>query len=219
MDDAHQVRVGLLTLGDPRTMTGGYLSHLRVAALAEANGARLRFVSFPDRRFPLPALSGRRVLRVARWEPADVLLLDSIAAAFLAPWLRGGGRAVPLVGLLHQPPGGIDHGPARAVVQAALDRHAYRRGGGPVLGRRRARRAGRGGGGGGAAGGGGGGDVPRGGGLGAGEPQRAVRHGVRRGDGGRAPGRGLAGGQPAVPRAARRGGARRPARRRRGAGR
>src|SRR2546428_4126964 len=136
MDDAHQVRVGLLTLGDPRTMTGGYLSHLRVAALAEANGARLRFVSFPDRRFPLPALSGRRVLRVARWEPADVLLLDSIAAAFLAPWLRGGGRAVPLVGLLHQPPGGIDHGPARAVVQAALDRHAYRRAGGPVRARR-----------------------------------------------------------------------------------
>jgi glycosyltransferase involved in cell wall biosynthesis len=35
--------------------------------------------------------------------------------------------ALPLVGMLHQPPGGIDHGPVRTHVQARLDRMAYKR--------------------------------------------------------------------------------------------
>ena len=126
MDDPHPLTISLLTLGDPETVTGGYLYHLRVAALAGANGARLRFVSFPDRPFPLPAASGRRVLRAAREHGAHVLLLDSIAAAFAAPWFPRRAPGAPLVGMLHQPPGGIDHGPARTRVQAVLDRLAYR---------------------------------------------------------------------------------------------
>jgi len=97
-----------------------------MAALAPPNGARVRFVSFPDRTFPLSAASGRRVLREAERPPADLLLLDSIAAAFLAPWLVRRVPRVPLVGILHQPPGGIDHRPLRTHVQAVLDRLAYR---------------------------------------------------------------------------------------------
>jgi glycosyltransferase involved in cell wall biosynthesis len=129
--------VSLVTLGDPGRLTGGYRYHRRMAELAPSCGAAIRFVSFPERPFPLPALAGRAVLRQAR---ADVVVLDSIAAAFLAPWLprrlrsTGGPpwgspdpSAVPLVGSLHQPPGGIDHGPPRRAVQAALDRLAYRR--------------------------------------------------------------------------------------------
>jgi glycosyltransferase involved in cell wall biosynthesis len=126
VDDTHPLTVSLLTLGDPATMTGGYLYHRRVAARAPAHGARLQFVSFPVRRFPLPALAGPAVMRaVARRHP-DVLLLDSIAAAFAGPWLRAGRSGPPLVGILHQPPGGIDHAGVRRVVQAVLDRHAYR---------------------------------------------------------------------------------------------
>jgi glycosyltransferase involved in cell wall biosynthesis len=126
VDDAHPLTISLLTLGDPETVTGGYLYHLRVAALAAANGARVRFVSFPDRPFPAPAASGHRVLRTAQRPGTDLLLLDSIAAAFLAPALLPHGPRVPLVGMLHQPPGGIDHGRVRTRVQAALDRLAYR---------------------------------------------------------------------------------------------
>jgi glycosyltransferase involved in cell wall biosynthesis len=126
MDDAHVLNVSLVTLGDPRTMTGGYLYHRRIADLAPACDARVAFVSFPSWRFPLPALAGPVVLRSVTRRRPDVLLLDSIAAGFLGPWLWRRGLPVPLVAILHQPPGGIDHGPARTRVQAALDRRAYR---------------------------------------------------------------------------------------------
>jgi glycosyltransferase involved in cell wall biosynthesis len=129
--------VSLVTLGDPGRLTGGYRYHRRMAELAPSCGAAIRFVSFPERPFPLPALAGRAVLRQAR---ADILVLDSIAAAFLGPWLprrrprsTGGppwgspDHSPPVVGSLHQPPGGIDHGPLRRGAQAALDRMAYRR--------------------------------------------------------------------------------------------
>src|ERR687884_687167 len=57
----------------------------------------------------------------------QVLVLDSIAAAFAGPWLALYPPPLPLVGMLHQPPGGIDHGPLRTSLQARLDRLAYRR--------------------------------------------------------------------------------------------
>jgi glycosyltransferase involved in cell wall biosynthesis len=113
--------VSLVTLGDPGRLTGGYRYHRRMAELAPACGAAVEFVSFPDRPFPLPALAGPAVLGQAT---GDVVVLDSIAAAFLSPWLR---RPLALVGSLHQPPGGIDHGPARRALQAPLDRRAWRR--------------------------------------------------------------------------------------------
>jgi glycosyltransferase involved in cell wall biosynthesis len=115
--------VSLVTLGDPGRLTGGYRYHRRMAELAPSYGAIVDFVSFPDRPFPLPALAGPAVLGQAN---ADVLVLDSIAAAFLGPWLRRQ-RVTPIVGSLHQPPGGIDHGPVRRALQAPLDRWAYRR--------------------------------------------------------------------------------------------
>lgn len=108
-------------------MTGGYLYHQRMAALAPRSDAVVQFVSVPDRRFPLPLAAGHRVLAAARCARPDVLLLDSIAAAYVAPWLRAADRGPPVVGMLHQPPGGIDHGRPRAAVQAMLDRRAYRR--------------------------------------------------------------------------------------------
>lgn len=119
----------LLTLGDSATLTGGYLFHARLASLAPARNARLRFVSVPERAFPLACLDAPRVLREAQADRPDVLVLDSIAAAFLGPWLtlRPGALSVPLVGMLHQPPGGIDFSPSRSTFQAVLDRLAYRR--------------------------------------------------------------------------------------------
>jgi glycosyltransferase involved in cell wall biosynthesis len=121
------LRAVLITLGDPGRLTGGYLFHRRLADLAPAHAARLGFVSFPDRPFPLAVVDAPRVLAAAARHVPDVLVIDSIAAAFLGPALIRRPPPIPLVGMLHQPPGGIDHGPLRTRIQAALDRLAYRR--------------------------------------------------------------------------------------------
>ncbi|HKA82602.1 MAG TPA: glycosyltransferase family 4 protein [Acidimicrobiales bacterium] len=123
--------VSLVTLGSPEQLTGGYLYHRRMAELAPDHDAHLDLVAVPALPFPLPAaLAGRVFRRTAR---ADVVVVDSIAAAFAAPWrLFRRPRAVadgaqPLAAILHQPPGGIDHGWPRRRAQAALDRALYRR--------------------------------------------------------------------------------------------
>jgi glycosyltransferase involved in cell wall biosynthesis len=126
MDDTH-LTLALLTLGDPGRLTGGYLFHRRLAEVAPQSRARIAFVSFPERPFPLAALDAPRVLRRACRLGAHALVLDSIVAAFLGPWLAFRPPPLPLIGMLHQPPGGIDHGPVRTALQARLDRLAYRR--------------------------------------------------------------------------------------------
>ncbi len=65
LDDAHLV-LPLVTLGDPRRLSGGYLYHLRMAEAAPAHGAVIRFLSFPERTFPLAAVHGASLLRRAR---------------------------------------------------------------------------------------------------------------------------------------------------------
>jgi len=54
----------------------------------------------------------------------DVVVVDSIAAWCAAPWL--GRLLVPVAGMLHQLPGGMDHGGPRRALQAPLDKMAYR---------------------------------------------------------------------------------------------
>ena len=63
--DPAALRVALITLGDPGRLTGGYLYHRRMAALAPAFGAAVEFVSVPELAFPPPALVGGRVLAAA----------------------------------------------------------------------------------------------------------------------------------------------------------
>jgi glycosyltransferase involved in cell wall biosynthesis len=125
VNDPH-LSLCLVTLGDPHRLTGGYLYHLRMAAAAPRHGARIVFASFPDRRFPLPALAAPRVFNRVRTLGPRAILLDSIAAAFAGPWLAARWPPAPVIGVLHQPPGGIDHGGARRRLQAPLDRLAYR---------------------------------------------------------------------------------------------
>src|SRR5713226_2834627 len=107
----------LLTLGDPDKLTGGYLYHRRLAELAPQHAARLEFASVPERPFPLAIAYGRRIMQKLASSGAEVIVLDSIAAAFVGPWLIRREPPQPMVGMLHQPPGGIDHGPTRTFVQ------------------------------------------------------------------------------------------------------
>lgn len=110
-----------MTLGDPGQLTGGYLFHRRLAELAPVHAARLEFVSFPERPFPLALVDASSVVRAIERIRPDVVVLDSIAAAFMAFHVP----RMPMVGMLHQPPGGIDHALVRTRAQAALDRLAY----------------------------------------------------------------------------------------------
>ena len=126
VDDEHLL-LPLLTLGDPGRLTGGYLYHRRMAEASPTHAARIVFLSFADLPFPLPALRGGGLLRRAEELGARAILVDSIAAAFAAPALARRRPDVPLVGVLHQPPGGIDHGRARTAVQAPLDRFVWLR--------------------------------------------------------------------------------------------
>jgi glycosyltransferase involved in cell wall biosynthesis len=121
------IDISLVTLGDPGRTTGGYLYHRRVAEAASNHDARIRFVSFAERPFPLPVAEGPAMMRRLRSMHPQVIALDSIAAAFVAPWLAAGSLETAVVAVLHQPPGGIDHGPLRTAAQARLDRAAYRR--------------------------------------------------------------------------------------------
>ena len=98
-----------------------------MAEAAPRHGARIVFLSFPERRFPLAALTAPAVFARARELGSHAILLDSIAASLAAAWLAVRPRPVPLVAVLHQPPGGIDHGPWRARAQARLDLLAYAR--------------------------------------------------------------------------------------------
>lgn len=106
--------VSLLTVGSPDQLTGGYLYHRRIADLAPEHDSDVEFVSVRPTANPFAGARG------------DVVVVDSIAAARVAPW-PDPTEDRPLAAIVHQPPGGIDHRAPRRVVQAALDRALYRR--------------------------------------------------------------------------------------------
>lgn len=111
-----------MTLGDPNQQTGGYRYHRIMAAAALDHGSELRFASIRALPWPLSAAPAYSVVRAAAHD--DAILLDSIAATFAAPWLARVRK--PVVAVVHQPPGGMDHGGVRRMAQRALDRRAYR---------------------------------------------------------------------------------------------
>jgi glycosyltransferase involved in cell wall biosynthesis len=120
------LEISLLTLGDPETLTGGYLYHRRMAEAAPLHQARLSFLSIPERFLGAGALSARRLLASAA--DCDVVVLDSIVAAHLGAWPTSlAACGPPLVAMVHQPPGGIDRGRLSRALLAVLDRRAYRR--------------------------------------------------------------------------------------------
>jgi glycosyltransferase involved in cell wall biosynthesis len=117
------MRVALITLGDPERLTGGYLYHRRVAELAPKFDASMEFVSAPNGVLRAAADARRTLKRAARL--GDAIVCDSIVAAPLSLALMG--DRAPVVGMLHQEPGGIDGGRVRRFAQRPLDRAAYRR--------------------------------------------------------------------------------------------
>jgi glycosyltransferase involved in cell wall biosynthesis len=113
--------VSLLTVGDPRRTTGGYLYHRKIADRAADHRVRVEFVSLPDR-----AIRPGRDLRALRSQHTDVLLIDSLATARLAPFIALL-PALPRASILHQPPGGFVGSRLRRRLRAGADLFVYRR--------------------------------------------------------------------------------------------
>ncbi len=106
--------VSLLTRGSPAAVTGGHLYHRRMAEAAEARGARIEFIS----------TGARNPFREAH----GVVVVDSLTAWSVAPWMLMPGRPPgPVAAILHQPPGGIGNGAVRTTLQRPLDQLLYRR--------------------------------------------------------------------------------------------
>jgi glycosyltransferase involved in cell wall biosynthesis len=112
-----------VTLGDPNQRTGGYRYHRMMAAAAADHRAEVRFDRIPSLPWPIPTLPAARTLRAAA-EGSHAILLDSIAAAFAAPWIAR--IRTPVVAVVHQPPGGVGHGRVHSGAQRTLDGLAYR---------------------------------------------------------------------------------------------
>lgn len=124
-DLRQKLRLTLVTQGDPAQLSGGYLYHARMAAAAPRHDAQLEFLSIPRRPFPLATLDARTIM--GRLKAPDAVLLDSIVAGVVAPWLGSRTSNPPVVAVIHQQPGGVDYWPLRSAVQARLDLYAYRR--------------------------------------------------------------------------------------------
>jgi glycosyltransferase involved in cell wall biosynthesis len=120
-----RTRLALLTVGDPARVTGGYLFHRRLADRAAQHDMEIQFVSVPDLPLAWAMMTGPLWLRHPAFEHADALVLDSIAAAPAAPWLAR--LRMPMLGMLHQPVGGMDTGRLGRSLRAPFDRWAYRR--------------------------------------------------------------------------------------------
>ena len=96
-------------------MTGGHLYHQRMAELAATHGALVERITASGLHDPVREARG-------------VVLVDSLTAWSVAPWLlRPRHRRRPIAAIVHQPPGGVDHGPVRTALQRSLDLALYRR--------------------------------------------------------------------------------------------
>src|SRR6266480_6062983 len=91
------LRLSLVTLGDPNQQTGGCRYHRRMARAAPGYGAEIRFCSIPDRSWPLPIAAAARAFRAAS-DHSDAIVLDSLAAAFVSPWIAR--SPVPVIAVL-----------------------------------------------------------------------------------------------------------------------
>ena len=107
--------ISLISRGSPAQMTGGHIYHRRMAEFAPAHGAVVERITACGLRDPLHRARG-------------VVLVDSLRAWTVVPWLlRAGNRRRPIAAIVHQAPGGVDHGRIRTAFQRPLDLTLYRR--------------------------------------------------------------------------------------------
>ena len=126
---ARRLQLALVAPPEDGRLTAGALYLRQLAHAAPHHDAALELFAVPAGPFPLPVASGAGVLArsLVSGGRSAAVLVDSRAAAYLGPAARGCRCWAPLVGLIHRPPGGLEGGPLRRRLQAALDLLFYRR--------------------------------------------------------------------------------------------
>lgn len=117
----------LLTLGDPGQLSGGHVYQRRIAGAATGYDFAIRFVPLPPGAFLRQSLAAHAALVEAFRRSAAAVLVDSIVAACCAPSLVLKRSPLAVIGILHQPPGGLDGPRASRVLRKRLDLLSYRR--------------------------------------------------------------------------------------------
>ena len=84
-----------------------------MAVAAADRGASIEFVPITPLADPLRRAGGH-------------ILVDSLVAWAVAPWVFRRRSHRPIAAIVHQAPGGVDHGPIRTRLQRALDLSLYR---------------------------------------------------------------------------------------------
>jgi glycosyltransferase involved in cell wall biosynthesis len=123
--ETRRTRLTLVTESDEERLSGGFLYQRRIAEAAPNESVDLRLETLRSRPPLLGLLDGRGLQ--ARLADSDAVLVDSLVAARVALWLKGWPGRLPLLGLVHQQPGGADGGRLRAALQKRLDLLAYHR--------------------------------------------------------------------------------------------
>src|SRR4051794_26935763 len=113
------LRLVLVTVGDPSQRTGGHIYQRRLAEHALGAGGTIEVTTIPTRRLSAQRHAAGAILRDAA-SRADAVIVDSLAAAAVAGQTEG--LDVPVLGLVHQRPGGV----TRTELRFALDVRAYR---------------------------------------------------------------------------------------------
>jgi glycosyltransferase involved in cell wall biosynthesis len=108
-------------------MTGGHLYQRRMIEAAPAHGFEVLVTALKPAPAPVLVMRTRDALSRAARDGTAGVLLDSIAASWAAPWLRRRTPELPVVGVVHQPPGGLEAGRAVRPLLRRLDLSAYRR--------------------------------------------------------------------------------------------
>lgn len=115
------MQLALITVGDPRRLTGGYLYHARVCAGLRARGVRV--TELVASAAPLDAQLAAVASFGATFEPLayDVVVIDALARGVCAPWIAAWQKRRPLVAMVHQLPSMAEADVEQQATERALE--------------------------------------------------------------------------------------------------
>ncbi|ABY33414.1 MAG TPA: glycosyl transferase family 1 [Chloroflexus aurantiacus] len=98
------LRIAFLTVGDPQRRTGGYLYHREVFRCWQARNQPVEEIVLGPADVAGQIAASNRAGQLVEAGRYDVIVVDALARAVVAPWLAHWQRLCPLVTLVHELP-------------------------------------------------------------------------------------------------------------------